>query len=233
MEVEGLAEMSGDPTANAVQPSEIEAALWKCLRNAAPRQMGALKELKAKPPNSAFIRCATGRKVKHNRIQCKLMESSGQAPKVAKGSISIRQASSDRERACARIYAYVRSWATTINGESAMEKFLLTQRQLSIAVKVARQRGKKKATLLVPKPLVKFTRPRGTRRDVLIGKGFARLCSEAVGTPAKDNNTLEGFCETEIGNTQREHDGLPEVRASIFILQRRRRRGGNREKKEA
>ena len=29
LEVEGLPEMSGDPTANAVQPSEVEAALWK------------------------------------------------------------------------------------------------------------------------------------------------------------------------------------------------------------
>ena len=121
---------------------EIESSLWRFLRKGAPHQAGLVKELRAIAPGSAVIRFETAKQAKKARLQCKLMEQNNEAPKVANRKITLVEAMTDGEKASAKLHTLMMNWVALVYGETAARKFLVAQKEIHLATKVAKQKGK-------------------------------------------------------------------------------------------
>ena len=144
LEVQGLPQMRlNDTDKHLPTVEEVEGALWRYIRKGAPHQAGQVRELRAEAPCSATIRFETAKHAKKLNIQCKLMEQSGAAPKVANKKISIVEASTEGDRACSKLYASMMSWVTLIFGDTATRKFLVAQKEIHLATRVTKQNRKK------------------------------------------------------------------------------------------
>ena len=178
-----------------------------------------MKELRATAPGGAFIRSETSKQAKKVKLQCKHMEQNDTAPKIANRKITLVEATTDGEKACAKLYAMMMNWVALIYGETAARKFLVAQKEIHFATKAARQRGKVRETMLVPRPFVKFSKLAGTKIEVYVDFDFAALCAEAAGAVEKrDQDGLEAFLEREFDGTQGGDEKLPEIRATVLVF---------------
>ena len=98
------------------------------------------------------IRLETEAKTANLRIQCKLEDENGTAPKALNKIISIREGCIG-EKALTLLFAYMMGWVSKVYGETALRKFLSRQKEIQVAVKIAKSKGNKKEIALVPKTL--------------------------------------------------------------------------------
>ena len=73
--------------------------------------------------------------------------------------------------------------------------------------------------MLVPRPLVKFSRLVGTKVEVYVDFNFAALCAEAAGAAEKkDQDGLDAFLERQFDRTQGGDEKFPDVRATVLVF---------------
>ena len=212
--VDGLPEIGEKP--RMASGKDAGDAVWKYLKKVAPTFLSGVKEIKAAAPNKLSIRLETEAKTANLRIQCKLAEENGTAPKVLNKKISMREGCTEGEKATTRLFAYMMGWVSKIYGESAQRKFLCRQKEIQIAVRVPKTKGNKKEVALVPKTITKFTKLNGTKAEVLIEKSFAQLCCDSATAPRDEN--MEVFFEEEFDNIQVKSN-LPHIRTEAKILE--------------